>query len=195
MINAGKDKGKTGTVTEVYRKKNRVIVEGLNLVKKHIKRTENNPGGIITMEAGIHVSSVQCLDPITGAPCKIGLRYLEDGTKVRISRGGNASGTVIPKPELAKKRRVPLPTSDDGYVQTTPVNVVHKVTRETPAAEEGSQYNGDTTLLELAMRNLNMETALRQEYDAHQKKQNREYPIAKARRKREEFLSKHAKFS
>eukprot|EP00959_Pyramimonas_sp_CCMP1952_P252258 5270637-Pyramimonas_sp.AAC.2 len=59
MINWGRDKGQTGKVVKVFRKKNRVIVEGRNLVKKTIKRTEQQPGGIITKEAPLHVSNVQ----------------------------------------------------------------------------------------------------------------------------------------
>lgn len=58
MITQGKDKGQTGKVLEVYRKKNRVLVEGLNLAKKHIKRTPDQPGGIITKEMPVHVSGV-----------------------------------------------------------------------------------------------------------------------------------------
>jgi ribosomal protein L24 len=58
MIMEGKDKGQTGTVMRVYKKKNRLLVEGLNLCKKNIKRTETSPGGIITKEAPVHVSNV-----------------------------------------------------------------------------------------------------------------------------------------
>ncbi|KAH7447343.1 hypothetical protein KP509_01G102200 [Ceratopteris richardii] len=107
MIIAGRDKGLTGTVSAVVRSRNRVIVEGRNLVKKHIKRTETTQGGIFDKEAPLHVSNVQLLDPVTGFPCKAGFRFLEDGTKVRVSRGLQASGSIIPRPESLKERRKP----------------------------------------------------------------------------------------
>ncbi|XP_024362674.1 uncharacterized protein [Physcomitrium patens] len=110
MLMAGKDAGLTGTVMKVIRSQNRVIVEGRNLVKKHIKRTEGNPGGIITMEAPLHVSNVQLVDPVNGAPCRVAYRFLEDGTKVRVSTGGSASGSIIPRPAILLERRKPRPT-------------------------------------------------------------------------------------
>ncbi|KAH9729778.1 KOW domain-containing protein [Citrus sinensis] len=86
MIIRGKDKGETGAIKRVIRSQNRVIVEGKNLVKKHIKGGEGHEGGIFTVEAPIHASNVQVLDPVTGKPCKVGTKYLEDGTKVRVAR-------------------------------------------------------------------------------------------------------------
>ncbi|KAJ0054445.1 uncharacterized protein LOC116111031 [Pistacia vera] len=109
MIIRGKDKGETGTVKRVVRSQNRVIVEGKNLVKKHIKGGEVHAGGIFTVEAPLHVSNVQVLDPVTGKPCKVGSRYLEDGTKVRVARGIGASGSIIPRPEILKIRTSPRP--------------------------------------------------------------------------------------
>nr|XP_029117747.1 uncharacterized protein LOC105035298 isoform X2 [Elaeis guineensis]XP_029117748.1 uncharacterized protein LOC105035298 isoform X2 [Elaeis guineensis] len=110
MIIRGKDKGETGVIKRVIRSQNRVIVEGKNLVKKHIKQGQGHEGGIFSIEAPLHVSNVQVLDPVTGRPCKIGYKYLEDGTKVRISRGQQASGAIIPRPEILKQRRKPRPT-------------------------------------------------------------------------------------
>eukprot|EP00244_Chara_vulgaris_P011719 TRINITY_DN5913_c0_g1_i4.p1 TRINITY_DN5913_c0_g1~~TRINITY_DN5913_c0_g1_i4.p1 ORF type:complete len:162 (-),score=27.53 TRINITY_DN5913_c0_g1_i4:132-617(-) len=118
MIMAGKDKGLTGTISRVVRKQNRVIVEGRNLAKKHIKRTEDSPGGIVTVEAPIHVSNVQLLDPVTGAPCRAGFRYLEDGSKVRVSRGGTASGSIIPPPTILTERKSPKEKSAAGEKDT-----------------------------------------------------------------------------
>lgn len=122
MITEGKDKGQTGKILEVYRKKNRVLVEGRNLVKKHIKRTGEQPGGIITKEMPVHVSNVMVMDPVTGKPAKIGWKYLEDGTKVRVSRGYHASGAVIPRNPIIKERRKPLPTSEEGLHKVTTLN-------------------------------------------------------------------------
>uniref|UniRef100_A0A1D1YGN2 50S ribosomal protein L24 n=1 Tax=Anthurium amnicola TaxID=1678845 RepID=A0A1D1YGN2_9ARAE len=110
MIMRGKDKGETGIIKRVIRSQNRVIVEGKNLVKKHIKQGQGHEGGIFTVEAPLHVSNVQVLDPQTGKPCKIGIRYLEDGAKVRISRGIGASGSIIPRPEILRTRTTPRPS-------------------------------------------------------------------------------------
>ncbi|KAI5073258.1 hypothetical protein GOP47_0011271 [Adiantum capillus-veneris] len=107
MIIAGRDKGLTGNVTQVVRSKNRVIVEGRNLVKKTVKRTKENEGGIFDKEAPLHVSNVQLLDPVSGSPCKVGFRFLEDGTKVRVSRGMASSESIVPRPEILKERRTP----------------------------------------------------------------------------------------
>ncbi|CAH9099757.1 unnamed protein product [Cuscuta epithymum] len=110
MIIRGKDKGATGIIKRVIRSQNRVIVEGKNLVKKHIKQGQGHEGGIFTVEAPLHVSNVQVLDPVTERPCKVGIRYLEDGTKVRVSRGIGASCSIIPRPEILKIRTTPRPS-------------------------------------------------------------------------------------
>ena len=79
-MNAGNDKGKTGKVLEVNRDKDRVIVEGINMVSKHTKPNAQHPqGGIIKSEAGIHISNVQLLDPASGKPTRVG--YKIDGDK------------------------------------------------------------------------------------------------------------------
>ncbi|KAL6338298.1 hypothetical protein AAG906_018573 [Vitis piasezkii] len=100
----------TGVIKRVIRSQNRVIVEGKNLVKKHIKQGQGHEGGIFSVEAPLHASNVQVLDPATQKPVKIGIRYLEDGTKVRVSRGEGASGSIIPRPEILKIRTTPRPT-------------------------------------------------------------------------------------
>ncbi|KAM7253875.1 hypothetical protein ACFE04_031557 [Oxalis oulophora] len=111
MIIRGKDKGESGTIKRVIRSQNRVIVEGKNLVKKHIKQGQGHEGGIFSVEAPLHVSNVQVVDPATGKPCKVGVRYLEDGTKVRVARGTGTSGSIIPRPEILKIRVTPRPTA------------------------------------------------------------------------------------
>lgn len=88
----GKDKGKTGVILKALPKKDRVIVEGVNIVKKHAKASQENPqGGIIEFEAPIHVSNVMVIDPKTGEPTRVGYK-IEDGKKVRISK---KSGAVL----------------------------------------------------------------------------------------------------
>ncbi|GEN55174.1 MULTISPECIES: 50S ribosomal protein L24 [Halobacillus] len=94
MVITGKDKGKQGTVLEAYPKKDRVLVEGVNEVKKHAKPSQENPqGGILTQEAAIHVSNVMPIDPKTGEPTRVGYK-VEDGKKVRIAK---KSGEALDK--------------------------------------------------------------------------------------------------
>ncbi|KAG1355142.1 50S ribosomal protein L24 [Cocos nucifera] len=131
MIIRGKDKGEMGVIKRVIRSQNRVIVDGKNLVKKHIKQGQGHEGGIFSIEAPLHVSNVQVLDPVTGRPCKIGYKYLEDGTKVRISRGQQASGAIIPRPEILKQRRKPRPT--ESGPKDTPIDLVLEKTYDVKA--------------------------------------------------------------
>lgn len=91
MVIAGADKGKKGNVMEVFYDKNRVIVEDVNVVKKHRKPTQNTPGGIVEIPASIHVSNVMLIDPKSGEPTRIGRRE-EDGKSVRFSK---KSGEII----------------------------------------------------------------------------------------------------
>lgn len=92
IVITGKDKGKTGTVIEALPKKDRVVVEGVNIVKKHQKPTQMNPeGGIVEFEAAIHVSNVMLLDPKTNKPTRVGTK-IEDGKKVRVAK---KSGEII----------------------------------------------------------------------------------------------------
>ena len=84
-VNAGNDKGKTGKVLEVVREKDRVIVEGVNMVSKHTKPNPKNPqGGIVKQEAGIHISNVNLVDA-NGKATKIAHKEV-DGKKVRIAK-------------------------------------------------------------------------------------------------------------
>ena len=83
---AGKDKGKEGTVEKVFPSKERVIVKGVNIVKKHQKPTNANPnGGIVEVEAPIHVSNVMLIDPSNNKPTRVGFK-IEDGKKVRVPK-------------------------------------------------------------------------------------------------------------
>jgi large subunit ribosomal protein L24 len=94
MVITGKDKGKTGVILASFPKKNRVLVEGVNIVKKHSKPSQMNPqGGIISQEAPIHVSNVMPIDPKTGEPTRVGIK-VENGNKVRYAK---KSGEVLDK--------------------------------------------------------------------------------------------------
>ena len=85
VVIAGKDKGKKGTVTKVFPKANRVLVEGVNLITKHQKPTAMNPqGGIVNKEASLHISNVMPLDPETGKGTRVRVE-MKDNKKVRVS--------------------------------------------------------------------------------------------------------------
>lgn len=91
VVLAGKDKGKQGKVQKVLTDKDRVIVEGVNVIKKHQKPNpaSGESGGIIEQEAPIHISNVAILNPETGKADRVGFRT-EDGKKVRIFKSNNA---------------------------------------------------------------------------------------------------------
>lgn len=77
----GKDKGKEGVILAAYPKQDRVLVEGVNIVKKHVKPNQLNPqGGIVSQEAAIHVSNVMLIDPKSGEPTRVGYK-IENGKK------------------------------------------------------------------------------------------------------------------
>jgi large subunit ribosomal protein L24 len=91
VVIAGKDKGKTGKVIRVLPLRNKVIVSGVNLVRKHLKPSKSNEGGIVSQEMPIHVSNVSYVHA-DGISTKVGFRFLDDGKKVRFAK---ASGEVI----------------------------------------------------------------------------------------------------
>jgi len=84
---AGKDRGKEGEVMFAFPEKNTVIVEGVNLAKKHQRpQGENQPGGIIDKDMPMHVSNVAVISPKDGKPTRVGYKFLEDGTKIRVCK-------------------------------------------------------------------------------------------------------------
>ena len=89
QVIAGKDKGAQGKVIEAYPKREKVLIEGVNRVKKHVANSYNErgaeSGGIVTQEAPIHVSNVMVLDS-DGNPTRVGYRFDEDGNKVRVAK-------------------------------------------------------------------------------------------------------------
>lgn len=91
LVITGDDKGKSGKVLKVFPDKERIIVEGVNFIKRHSRPTQRNPqGGIIEKEAPIHISNVKLVH--AGQPTKVSYRTLKDGQKVRVMR---KSGEVI----------------------------------------------------------------------------------------------------
>lgn len=84
-VTTGESRGKTGKVLKVFRDKNTVIIEGVNFIKRHMRKSQKNPqGGIIEKEAAINVSKVVLVH--TDEPTKVGYRFLKDGKKVRYSK-------------------------------------------------------------------------------------------------------------
>ncbi|MEM8986958.1 MAG: 50S ribosomal protein L24 [Pseudomonadota bacterium] len=92
IVTAGRDKGAEGEVTKVIPAENRIVVGGVNLVKRHTRPTQTSGGGIVSKEAPLHVSNVALKDPKTGEPTRVGFKIQEDGTKVRVAK---RSGEVI----------------------------------------------------------------------------------------------------
>jgi len=91
IVLAGKDRGAEGEVIRVMPKEGRLIVRGVNTVKKHQRQTQTEQGGIITKEAPLHISNVALRDPSSGKATRVGFK-IEDGKKVRVAK---ASGEVI----------------------------------------------------------------------------------------------------
>ena len=91
VVLSGKDRGKDGEVIQVLPQEDRVVVRGVNLVKKHQKQTQREQGGILTREASLHISNVALRDPETGKPTRVGFK-MQDDKKVRFAK---ASGEVI----------------------------------------------------------------------------------------------------
>jgi len=87
MVIAGNDKGKKGKVLEVLTSKKRVVIEGVNMITKHVKPSANHPeGGIEKTEAGIHVSNVKVIDPSNGEPTRVGRKQNKEGKLQRFSK-------------------------------------------------------------------------------------------------------------
>jgi large subunit ribosomal protein L24 len=92
VVISGRDKGKTGEVLRVLPAEERVVVQGVNVVRRHTRPRMGDPGGIVEKELAIHISNVAHIDPQSSRPTRIGYKYLDDGRKVRIAR---RSGEVI----------------------------------------------------------------------------------------------------
>ena len=92
VVISGRDKGKTGSILRVIRSEDRVIVDGINMVKRHTRPSQSEPGGIVNKEAPIHISNVALADPKDGSATRVGYKFLEDGRKVRVAK---QSGEVI----------------------------------------------------------------------------------------------------
>jgi large subunit ribosomal protein L24 len=94
IVISGKNKGAIGEVLKIIPEKNRAMVRGINIVKKHTKPTQNQPGGIKEIESTINISNIAFLEEEKNKPTRIGFKFLEDGRKVRFSK---LTGEVIDK--------------------------------------------------------------------------------------------------
>lgn len=92
VILTGKDKGKRGEVLRVLRTEHRVLVQGVNMVKRHQRASQTAQGGIVEKEAALHISNVAHIDPKEDKPTRVGFKILDDGRKVRFAR---RSGEII----------------------------------------------------------------------------------------------------
>ena len=91
VVIAGKDKGKEGKIIKTLRKENKVVVEGINIVKKHVKGNGQTAGSINSVEAPIHASNVMIIDPKSNKPTRIGHTVNKDGKKIRVTKKSNSS--------------------------------------------------------------------------------------------------------
>ncbi len=92
VVITGRDRGKSGEVLQVLPKEDRLLVQGVNLVKRHQRPGPGNPGGIIEKEATIHISNVAHVDPGSDKPTRVGFKIVEGARKVRVAR---RSGEMI----------------------------------------------------------------------------------------------------
>ena len=104
---AGDDKGKRGKVLRVLRTKNQLVVEGINRVYRHLKPSRKNPqGGRLSKEMPMNASNVAIIDPTTNKTTRVGVKFLDDGTKVLVAKTSGATLRQLskPNPKYAKKK-------------------------------------------------------------------------------------------
>jgi large subunit ribosomal protein L24 len=92
IVISGRDRGKKGSVLRVIPTEDRVLVQGVNMVKRHTRQSMRQQGGIVEKETPIHISNISLVDPKSGKATRVGYRFLDDGRKVRFAK---ASGEVM----------------------------------------------------------------------------------------------------
>jgi large subunit ribosomal protein L24 len=92
LVISGREKGKQGTVLKVLRRESRVLVQGVNMVKRHTRPSQVSAGGVLEKEAPVHISNIAFVDPKEGGATKLGIKFLKDGRKVRVAK---RSGEVV----------------------------------------------------------------------------------------------------
>ena len=86
VVLAGKDKGRSGTVTRMILKDDRAVVQGINMVKRHTRQSQTSEGGIVSQEASIHLSNLALADPKDGKATRVGIKTTDDGKRVRFAK-------------------------------------------------------------------------------------------------------------
>ena len=86
VVTTGKERGKTGEVVRVLREDSRVLVQGVNMVKRHTRPSQASSGGIVEKEAPLHISNAAHIDPKSDKPTRVGFRTTDDGRKVRFAK-------------------------------------------------------------------------------------------------------------
>jgi large subunit ribosomal protein L24 len=86
VVLTGRDKGRSGEVVQVLRDRDRALVRGVHIVKRHQRQTPTQDGGIISKESSIHLSNLALADPKDGKPTRVGFKILPDGKKVRVAK-------------------------------------------------------------------------------------------------------------
>ena len=92
IVISGRDRGKKGSVLRVIPTEDRVLVQGVNMVKRHTRQSMKQRGGIVEKETPIHISNISLVDPKSGKATRVGYKFLDDGRKVRFAK---ASGEVM----------------------------------------------------------------------------------------------------
>jgi large subunit ribosomal protein L24 len=91
IVHTGRDKGKIGEVLSVIKADSKLFIKGVNIVKRHVKATASNTGGIVSKELPIHISNVALLDRLSGLGTKVGFKFEQDGTKIRYAKKNGQS--------------------------------------------------------------------------------------------------------
>lgn len=108
VVISGKSKGQSGKIARVITATNRVVVEGVNMVKKHLSQKDamrlGREPGVVQKEASIHVSNVMLKDPKTGAPTRVGYKVNDDGSKVRVAKKSGTELDTVKKANGAAKK-------------------------------------------------------------------------------------------
>lgn len=105
IVITGKDKGKTGEVSKVFPKKNRVLIQGINVYKRHLKSRDGIEGGIYPVERPLDVSKVMLLDPETQKPTRVSYKIADNGKKVRVAAKSGKELVADKKVKTGKKSK------------------------------------------------------------------------------------------
>jgi large subunit ribosomal protein L24 len=95
VVLSGRDRGRTGEVVEMRPREDRVVVRGVNMVKRHQRQTAQQEGGIISKEGAVHISNVALADPKDGKPTRVGFKFIGEGRDRRKVRFAKRSGVEI----------------------------------------------------------------------------------------------------